>query len=213
MCDAHQRPTSLSPFTGGPHRFTILDKESRMRSSLKFLLPVVVTSLTLAACGSSSSKSSSQSTSAASESATSGETTVKSASNASLHSTVLVDSNGMTLYRLSGEENGKWICTTSPCTEIWHPLTATAGTPSGSVGSLATVKRPDGSEQVTYKGMPLYTFAKDRAPGEANGQGIKDVGTWTAVTVSGSSGTSTAPSSAPAESSSQSSGGGSKYGY
>ena len=56
-------------------------------------------------------------------------------------------------------------------------------TPSGGVGSLGTVKRPDGTEQVTYKGMPLYTFAQDQKPGDAGGQGIKDVGTWTAVTV------------------------------
>jgi len=46
------------------------------------------------------------------------------------------------------------------------------------------VKRPDGTMQVAYKGMPLYTFAQDKAPGEANGQGIKDVGTWTAIVVS-----------------------------
>lgn len=35
---------------------------------------------------------------------------------------------------------------------------------------------------MTYKGMPLYTFAEDTAPGQAKGQGIKDVGTWNAVT-------------------------------
>ena len=29
--------------------------------------------------------------------------------------------------------------------------------------------------------MPLYTFAQDQQPGDAKGQGLKDVGTWNAV--------------------------------
>jgi predicted lipoprotein with Yx(FWY)xxD motif len=144
---------------------------------------------------------------------------VKSAANSTLGATVLVDAQGMTLYSLSGESGGKFICTSSACTQVWHPLSASAGTPSGSVGSLGTVKRPDGTVQVTYKGMPLYTFAEDRAPGEAKGQGIKDVGTWSAVTVGAQS--SSAPAATPAatsapaesESSSESSGGGGSYSY
>ena len=182
-----------------------------MRSTLKFLLPAVVTSLTVAACGSSSNSSQSSAPPATSAAGSNGESTVKSAANKGLGSTVLVDSHGMTLYHLSGEENGKFICTGSPCTQVWHPLTA-SGTPSGSVGSLGTVTRPDGVKQVTYKGMPLYTFAQDQAPGQANGQGIKDVGTWMAVTVSASTAGSSAPATTPAESPPPSSGGG-KSGY
>jgi predicted lipoprotein with Yx(FWY)xxD motif len=122
-----------------------------------------------------------------------------------LGGTILVDANGMTLYSLSAEQGGKFICTSSACLQVWHPLTGT--TAGASVASLGTVKRPDGTQQVTYKGMPLYTFAQDRASGEANGQGIKDVGTWSAV--SASAGTSSAP--AATTSTSESSGG--KYGY
>jgi predicted lipoprotein with Yx(FWY)xxD motif len=121
----------------------------------------------------------------------------------------------MTLYSLSGEGGAKFICTSSACTQVWHPLTGS--TASASVGSLGTVKRPDGTEQVTYKKMPLYTFAQDRAPGEANGQGIKDVGTWSAVTVS-TNRSSSAPAAAPATTHTEttapeSSGGGKSYGY
>jgi predicted lipoprotein with Yx(FWY)xxD motif len=113
----------------------------------------------------------------------------------------------MTLYHLSAEQNGKWICTSAACVQVWHPLVAQAGAaPKGSVGSLGTVKRPDGTSQVTYKGMPLYTFAQDQKPGDAKGQGIKDVGTWSAVT------TSAGTSSTPATSTPSKPSGGS-YGY
>jgi predicted lipoprotein with Yx(FWY)xxD motif len=127
---------------------------------------------------------------------------------------VLTDSRGRTLYSLSGEKSGKFICTSSTCTQVWHPLSASAGTPSGSVGSLGSVKRPDGTEQVTYKGMPLYTFAQDQQPGDAKGQGVKDVGTWTAVVTSTKSPTAPAagaPATTPAESAPPAKSGG--YGY
>jgi predicted lipoprotein with Yx(FWY)xxD motif len=117
---------------------------------------------------------------------------VKTARNAALGTTVLVNSQGMTLYHLSGEQNGKFICTSSACVGIWHPLTVASGSTPSGVESLGVVKRPDGTEQVTYKGTPLYSFAPDTKEGEAKGQGVKDVGTWTAVTVT------TASSSAPA---------------
>jgi predicted lipoprotein with Yx(FWY)xxD motif len=195
-----------------------------MRSSLKFLLPALAASLALAACGSSSSKSGSSSrastapASTTSSSSGAGAVVVKSASNAALGTTVLVDARGMTLYHLSAEQNGKFICTSSACLQVWHPLSASAGTPGASVGSLGTVKRSDGTEQVTYKGMPLYTFASDQQPGDAKGQGIKDVGTWTAVTVARGSSSSApatpAPTTTPAQSTPPaSSGGGGGYGY
>ena len=163
-----------------------------MRVSTRFLIPLVAAGFLLSACGSSSSSSSN---SAAPKPASNGSSSalVKTASNSRL-GTILVNAQGFTLYRLSGEHAGKFICTSSACTRTWHPLTVAAGSkPSGSVGSLGMVKRPNGTEQVTYQGMPLYTFAQDQAPGQANGQGIKDVGTWTAVTASGRSGSAGPP--------------------
>jgi predicted lipoprotein with Yx(FWY)xxD motif len=91
----------------------------------------------------------------------------------------------MTLYALSVEKQGHFICTNSQCLAVWHPVT---GKPSGSISSLGTVTRPDGSVQAAYKGKPLYTFASDTAAGQAKGEGFKDVGVWHAVTTSGSSG-------------------------
>ena len=54
---------------------------------------------------------------------------VRSAANPALGATVLVNAQGMTLYSLSGEQGGKFICTSSACTQVWHPLSAAAGTP------------------------------------------------------------------------------------
>jgi predicted lipoprotein with Yx(FWY)xxD motif len=105
----------------------------------------------------------------------------------------------MTLYHLSAEQNGKFICT-GACLQVWRPLIATSGTPSGTVGSLGAVKRPEGTEQVTYQGSPLYTFTGDQRPGDTKGQGIKDVGTWSAVTT-GSTSTPAGSTSSFAESS------------
>jgi predicted lipoprotein with Yx(FWY)xxD motif len=175
-----------------------------MRTFLKCLVPSLAAVLTLAACGSSSSSETTSSAAQASTPATTPTATVsvvRSASSPTVGATVLTNAEGMTLYRLSGEQNGKFICTSSACLHVWHPVVVTGtGTPSGTVSSLGTVKRPDGTEQVTYQGMPLYTFTADQKPGEAKGQGLKDVGTWNAVTVAS---TAAAPAAA-SESSSES---------
>ena len=40
---------------------------------------------------------------------------------------------------------------------------------------FGTITRADGQKQTTYKGMPLYYFGGDKAPGDTIGQGAKDV--------------------------------------
>ena len=176
-----------------------------MRQIIKPVCAAAVAVL-VAACGSATHSTSS---SASQAGGGSGTALVRTSSVSSLSATVLVDSHGLTLYHLSGEQNGKWICTSAGCVKAWHPLVAAgSGAPSGSVSSLGTIKRPGGALQVTYKGMPLYTFAGDTKAGEAKGQGIKDVGVWTAVTTSGAA--TSQPPAAPASTSTSHSGG---YGY
>jgi predicted lipoprotein with Yx(FWY)xxD motif len=180
-------------------------KEAAMRASIKLLIPSLTASLLLAACGSSSSSTTAtQQTAKAQNASVSTGALVKTASNSKLGTTVLVNARGLTLYHLSGEQNGKFICKTATCEHAWPPLTTKGGAPHGAVGGLTTVKRPDGTTQVAYKGMPLYTFVQDTAPGQAKGQGIKDVGTWTAVSTSAA--TSAKPA-APAPATSTSGGG------
>jgi len=120
---------------------------------------------------------------------------VQVAKNSKLGANVLENAKGMTLYTLSAETNGNFICTktstipggNTPCLSFWIPVTAKSmAAPSGSVSGLGTVKRPDtGAIQLTYQGRPLYTFAGDKAPGDASGNGFKDVGTWQAAVVGG----------------------------
>ncbi len=103
------------------------------------------------------------------------------AENATLGKTVLTTNKGRTLYSLSVEKHGRFVCTGS-CLSIWHPLLVPAGVrPTGPV-KLGTIVRPEGGTQVTYKGRPLYRFGGDTKAGQANGEGAKDVGTWHAAT-------------------------------
>jgi predicted lipoprotein with Yx(FWY)xxD motif len=112
--------------------------------------------------------------------------------------TLLTNRQGRTLYSLSVEKHGRFVCT--GCVSAWHPLVVAAGVkPTGPV-SLGTVKRPEGKTQVTFHGRPLYTFSGDSGKGEENGEGIKDVGTWHAAGEAGSSSEPTpSPTPAPTE--------------
>src|SRR3954468_23746412 len=106
---------------------------------------------------------------------TSRATTVKEGR--ALGKTVLVNPAGLTLYSLSAETHGHFICT-GTCLSLWHPLVVRHGQkPTGHSG-LGTIRRPGGQTQVTYKGKPLYTFSGDRKRGDAKGEGFKDVGVW-----------------------------------
>jgi predicted lipoprotein with Yx(FWY)xxD motif len=57
---------------------------------------------------------------------------------------------------------------------------------AASSADLGTITRSDGTTQVTYKGHPLYFFAKDKDSGDAYGQGVKGFGAdWYVLSPSG----------------------------
>src|SRR5262245_41812024 len=101
---------------------------------------------------------------------------VSTAHNARLNTTILVNSAGRTLYHLSVEHKGHFICLDKTCLSFWHPLLVPKGTkPTGRV-ALTTVRRPNGTLQVAYRGEPLYTFVQDQKRSDVKGDGLQDVG-------------------------------------
>lgn len=109
--------------------------------------------------------------------------------------TYLTDGSGNTLYLYTPDTSPTSTCY-GQCIANW-PALVTNGAPQAGTGATATLlgtsPRSDGSQQVTYKGHPLYYFKGDRAAGDTSGQG--KAGTWYLVTPAG---TQIAASSSPA---------------
>src|SRR6185312_11946135 len=120
---------------------------------------------------------------------------VSTAQNATLHKRILVTTSGRTLYSLSAETHGRFICTHA-CLSTWPPLVLKHGAKPVGVRGLSSIRRPDGRRQVTYKGKPLYRFSGDTKKGDVGGEGFRDVGTWHAAAAP-RSGSSHSPAPAP----------------
>ena len=74
---------------------------------------------------------------------------------------VLAEANGQVVYTYSKDKkNGAPTCTGS-CASQWPPVTGTpkAGPADTFPASFGVVKGSGGVEQVTYNGLPLYTYA------------------------------------------------------
>jgi predicted lipoprotein with Yx(FWY)xxD motif len=107
---------------------------------------------------------------------------------------VLADAEGRTLYT-ADVENGQIRCT-GACTSFWEPVEASADEAESASADLdldlGVVDRPDGSRQLTFKGLPLYSFTEE-GPGQLDGDGFVDdfEGTrfeWAAATTGGGPG-------------------------
>ncbi|HEU4385679.1 MAG TPA: hypothetical protein VFR85_19490 [Anaeromyxobacteraceae bacterium] len=88
----------------------------------------------------------------------------------------LADAKGMTLYTFKNDSPGKSACE-GPCVEKWPLYYREALEPKDGLkaADFGTITRADGKKQTTYKGMPLYYFAGDKAAGDTAGQGARDV--------------------------------------
>jgi predicted lipoprotein with Yx(FWY)xxD motif len=118
-------------------------------------------------------------------------TTVKTAHNAALHETVVVDTRGHTLYHLSPETTHHLLCNSQTCFSFWPPYKVSKSAKltkgKGVKAKLGRIHR-HGFYQLTVGGVPVYHFSGDSSAGQANGNGIKSFGgTWHAVKASGSS--------------------------
>lgn len=175
------------------------------RSTCAFALLATVAALAIAGCGSSGSNGNSNSGGGGSSGSSSasgssggayaapatsgpGPETSKAAfvslSTVPKTGLVLVNSEGLTLYDFHKDKGTTSACY-GECAKVWPPL-LTTGAPQPSNGAsqalLGTTKRKDGTTQVTYAGHPIYTYAADKKPGEANGNDFSSFGAqWYAL--------------------------------
>jgi len=93
------------------------------------------------------------------------------------YGSILVDTNGLTLYQRDSDTATQVTCT-GACASIWPPVIV-SGTPTAGAGidstKLTTVAGPNGN-QLVYAGHPLYRFGQDSAPGSSAGEGL--AGMW-----------------------------------
>ena len=172
------------------------------------IVALAISAIAVAGCGSASSPSSSSNTAAAattaataassstSTAAASGGVTIKTAKGAA--GTYLVGSSGRAIYLWVADTGDKSNCS-GACATAWPPVT-TSGKPTAgtgvNAGDLGTTTRSDGSQEVTYKGHPLYYFIADKSAGETTGQGSNSFGAkWWLVAPSGDAITSSGSSS------------------
>ena len=85
---------------------------------------------------------------------------------------ILIDGKGRTLYLFEKDRQGRSACS-GTCATYWPPLLA-HGKPTAGRGAKAsligTIRRADGTKQVTYAGHPLYRYLPDTKPGQTLGQ-------------------------------------------
>ena len=149
-------------------------------------LPLIA--LSVAACGGGGAATASPPPAKSKTTTTPAQTTPVKVANSSLGS-ILVNSQGRTLYLFKADSATKSACS-GACATAWPPLLAkgkpTAGT-GVSASKLGTITRSGGQRQVTYNGHPLYLFVMDQRPGQTTGQGVVAFGAaWFAVSPAGS---------------------------
>ncbi|MCP1410895.1 hypothetical protein [Paenarthrobacter sp. A20] len=163
-----------------------------MKKPLSFGFAALVLTAALAGCGGSpgtttstppaATSSAAPPSSAPATAAAGAEMTVASSSAGQ----IVVDSKGMSLYFFTKDvkDSGTSACTEA-CLAAWPIFTTTSDAPTvdGVTGTVGTISSPDGKEHVTLNGMPLYYYAKDKAPGDVTGQGVG--GVWYLVSPAG----------------------------
>jgi predicted lipoprotein with Yx(FWY)xxD motif len=85
--------------------------------------------------------------------------------------TVVTNAKGFTLYWFAPDAPTASKCY-GTCAVYWPPVSGTAAAGSDLPGRVSTIKRTDGSLQLTYNGHPLYTYIGDSAPGQARGNNL-----------------------------------------
>lgn len=140
----------------------------------QYLVGAAVVALFASACGQDSTETAGSGDTSSQRSSTDAPFSTESIEG---FGTVLVDADGNALYTNEAESDGTIKCVEG-CADFWPPLEAAAdsvpSTIEGIDGEFGVMARPDGTDQVTLDGQPLYTFAEDRTPGSITGDGFED---------------------------------------
>jgi predicted lipoprotein with Yx(FWY)xxD motif len=117
-----------------------------------------------------------------------GERSSTVAAHASAYGTILFDGRGFVLYVFTRDGRGSSACA-GACAKAWPPFLV-RGRPSTAKGAtarlLGTIRRGDGTRQVTYAGRPLYYYVGDRTPGQILCQDVVEYGgRWLVVRPTG----------------------------
>ena len=81
--------------------------------------------------------------------------------------TALANAHGMTVYIFKKDSPGKSVCTGS-CLDEW-PAVHVIAADEQLTPPFGKIIGNDGLPQLTVNGLPLYLYAEDTAPGDANG--------------------------------------------
>jgi predicted lipoprotein with Yx(FWY)xxD motif len=97
------------------------------------------------------------------------------------HGAILTDAEGKSVYLFTPDTTSGESACYDQCAENWPPVAPSdeLKLPEGVPGTLGTIERTDGGQQVTYNDIPLYFYAADSAAGDVNGQGVG--GVWFVV--------------------------------
>jgi predicted lipoprotein with Yx(FWY)xxD motif len=102
---------------------------------------------------------------------------------------ILATGRGDTLYDFGPDTSTRSACLNDGCVFQWPPLVVTGPIRVGKgvdESLVATIRRPDGSRQLTYGGHPVYTYNLDVTPGMVTGQAIdQDGGLWYVLNAAG----------------------------
>ena len=160
---------------------------------VRVCLPLLASAALAAGCGSSSSSSQTGRASAPAQGARTAASpgaasaVLLTTKQSKLGTILAAGDKRLTVYLFEADKGSRSSCS-GACASVWPPVT---GNPTAAgharAAEIGTSARPDGTTQATYKGHPLYYYAKDMDSGDAYGQGSKQFGAgWYVLAPSGS---------------------------
>jgi predicted lipoprotein with Yx(FWY)xxD motif len=101
---------------------------------------------------------------------------------------VLFDARGFVLYAFTKDPRRRSACS-GACAKAWPPYVVRGTVRAGAgvkASLLGTIRRANGSRQVTYAGRPLYYYVGDKKPRQILCQNVSEFGgLWLVVRPSG----------------------------